>query len=203
MINTKQLRCWIGFLGMMLPWIVLILSIVFGYGFPQSISATYFIEPCVAPFMIILGSASILLCCYKGYDKVDDVLNTVGGILGLCICLFPCSATELPQIGMLHLPAAISNIIHCISAVGFFGILAYNSWFQFTKCEGLPTQNKIARNTIYRMCSIGMIVTFVMLPIMSIFAIPCGVWIVEALALFWFGLAWITKAERFKWLYAD
>jgi hypothetical protein len=48
-----------------------------------------------------------------------------------------------------------------------------------------------------------MIITFVMLPIMSIFAIPGGVWIVEALALFWFGLAWITKAERFKWLYAD
>lgn len=203
MIDTKQLRCWIGVLGMMLPWIVLIISAVFGYGFPESISATYFIEPCVAPFMIILGSASVLLCCYKGYDKVDNILNTIAGILGLCICLFPCSATLLPLIGMFHLPAVISNIIHCVSAVGFFGILAYNSYFQFTKGSENPTPNKLARNKVYRFCAICMVVTFVLLPIFTIFAIPCGVWYIEAAALFFFGLSWLTKAERFKFLFAD
>ena len=80
MINTKQLRCLIGGLGMALPWIVAILSLAFGYGFPDSISATYFVDPCITPFMIILGAASILLMCYRGYEKIDDVINTLTGI---------------------------------------------------------------------------------------------------------------------------
>mgnify|MGYP003302776310 CR=1 FL=1 len=34
MINTVRLRAMLGWLGMLLPWIVLILSMAFGYGFP-------------------------------------------------------------------------------------------------------------------------------------------------------------------------
>jgi hypothetical protein len=41
--------------------------------------------------MVILGAASILLLFYDGYDKSDDIINTIGGIFGLCICLFPCN----------------------------------------------------------------------------------------------------------------
>ena len=39
--------------------------------------------------MIILGSASVLLICYKGYDRGDDITATIAGIFGLLICLFP------------------------------------------------------------------------------------------------------------------
>jgi uncharacterized protein YhhL (DUF1145 family) len=69
MINTVRLRSWLGVLGMLLPWLVLILSVVYGYPFPDSISATYYIDTCIVPFMIILGSAGMLLISYKGYDK--------------------------------------------------------------------------------------------------------------------------------------
>ena len=69
MIDTVRLRAALGWLGMLLPWIVLILALVNGYGFPDSISATYYFDPCVTPFMIILGSAGILLMNYNGYDK--------------------------------------------------------------------------------------------------------------------------------------
>ena len=69
MINTIRLRCTIGWLGMLLPWIVLIMSNIYGYGFPDSISATYYIPTCITPFMIILGSAGLLLFSYKGYEN--------------------------------------------------------------------------------------------------------------------------------------
>ena len=69
MISTKRLRLPLGFLGMLLPLIVLALSLINGYGLPQSISATYYLDPCITPFMIILGASSILLIAYKGYDK--------------------------------------------------------------------------------------------------------------------------------------
>ena len=91
MINTKQLRCFIGLLGMALPIIVVVLSLLYGYGFPDSISATYFIPTCITPFMIILGASGILLMCYKGYTQVDNLINTLAGIAAWGVCLFPCA----------------------------------------------------------------------------------------------------------------
>jgi hypothetical protein len=202
MINTKQLRCWIGGLGMALPWIVAILSLAFGYGFPDSISATYFVDPCIAPFMIILGSAGVLLFCYKGYDIVDNILNTAAGIFGWGVCLFPCAARS-GLIGTFQLPAATSDTIHMISAIGFFGILAYNSFFQFTKGVPDPTPNKKKRNVIFRVCGIGMIASFLLMIPVNIFHIYGGTWFVEAIALAFFGISWLTKANCIPLLFAD
>lgn len=205
MINTKQLRCLIGGLGMALPLIVAILSLAFGYGFPDSISATYFIPPCIAPFMIILGASGVLLFTYKGYDTVDNILNTIAGALGLGICLFPCGATSEPYIGMLQLPANISDVLHMICAIGFFGILAYNSIFQFTKGVSNPTPRKKKRNVIFRVCGIGMIASFVLLPLANFGIInpPHVIWWIETIALAFFGISWITKANCIPWLFAD
>ena len=204
MINTRRLRCIIGWLGMLLPWIVLILSLAYGYKFPDSISATYFRDPCITPFMIILGSAGILLFTYKGYDTVDDILNTAAGVFGLGVCLFPCAARS-GLIGTFQLPASTSDIIHMVSALGFFGILAYNSLFQFTKGSVDPTPNKKKRNVIFRVCGIGMIASFILLPLASfdIIAVPHVIWVIETIALAFFGISWLTKANCYPWLFAD
>ena len=126
MINTVRLRNALGILGMLLPIIVLVLSLVNGLGFPDSISATYYLAPCITPFMIILGAASILLIYYQGYDKQDDIICTLAGVFAMCICLFPCSndkmyaAQLIPEIvGTFSLPRVISGWIHNISAVSF------------------------------------------------------------------------------------
>lgn len=203
MVNTKSLRCIIGWLGMALPIIVLALCLIFGYGLPDSISATYFIAPCVAPFMIILGAASLFLFAYDGYNKVDDIVNTAAAVCGLCVCLFPCAATTEPYIGTFQLPALTSNAIHMVSAIGFFGILAGNSCFQFTKGVADPTPNKKKRNIIFRVCGIGMIVSFLLIIPITIFSIYGGTWLVETIALWLFGISWLTKANRYRWLFAD
>jgi hypothetical protein len=205
MINTRRLRCFIGWLGMALPLIVLGLSLAFGYPFPDSISATYFVPTCIAPFMIILGAAGILLMNYEGYDKVDDTLNTIAGICGLGVCLFPCAATVEPFIGTFSLPASTSDTLHMICALSFFGILAYNSLFQFTKGVGEPTANKKKRNIIFRVCGIGMIASFILMPLASfgVIVIPHVIWVIETIALLFFGISWLTKADRYKWLFAD
>ena len=69
-INTIRLRTMLGWLGMLLSWIV---AALVGY-IPQSISATWYTNACTV-FMIILGSSSILLMSYKGYDWLDDLIN--------------------------------------------------------------------------------------------------------------------------------
>lgn len=196
MINTKRLRCTIGWLGFLLPWIVVILL---GY-FPGSISATYFQEPTITPFMIILGSASLLLFTYKGYDKIDDWINTGAGIFGLMICLFPCGSTSDDIIGTFQIARNVSATLHNVAAIGFFALLSINSLFRFTKHSGEMTANKKKRNIIYIICGIGMIASFGLLLLPSF---PSRIWLVEAIALFFFALSWLTKADYYPWLFAD
>lgn len=213
MINTTRLRCTIGWLGMLLPLIVLILSSVYGYGFPDSISATYYIPTCITPFMIILGSAGLLLFSYKGYDKQDDIICTIAGIFALGICLFSCKTenliqkfpylAELTNVGTFNIIPSISGILHNICAIGFFLLLAYNSLFLFTKSSGIMTENKKKRNTIFRICGVGMAVSFIAIIPINIFKWWGGVWIVETIALAFFGISWLTKADYYPWLFAD
>lgn len=203
MINTKQLRCTIGILGMLLPVIVVLLQFcnpVFKW--PTSISVTWYTNACT-PFMIILGIASVLLMFYKGYDIVDNILNTCAGIVGLGICLFPCwgpGYVANDPVGAFLIPTNISNQIHGICAFIFFGILAYNSFFQFTKTSGDMTKNKKIRNVIYRICGIGMVTSFLILLLPSFYI---QVWLMETIALFFFGISWLTKTDCIPWLFAD
>lgn len=212
-INTLRLRALLGWLGMLLPWIVLALCLVFGYGFPDSISSTYYLAPTITPFMIILGAAGILLISYVGYDKQDDIICTLAGIFGLLICFFPCGTKDLiihwinetlPTIvGTFQLPENTSSIIHNVSAIAFFGLLAYNSFFLFTKSSGEMTEKKKKRNIIYRVCGIGMLASFIFIVPVSIFEIWGGIWLIEAVALTFFGVSWLTKSNIYPWLFCD
>ena len=201
MINTRRLRIVIGGLGMSLSIIVLILSLINGYPFPNSISETYFLEPCIAPFMIILGWASGTLICYKGYELVDDIICSLAGLFGLGICLFPCySGRDVDRIiGTFQLHVRLSDTIHTTCAIIFFILLAFNSLFLFTKSSGEMTKNKKVRNIIFRVCGVGMIASFSLL----LFPIPHVIWVVETVALIFFGVSWITKANCIPFLFAD
>lgn len=194
-INTIRLRATIGWLGMLLPWIVVLLI---GY-FPSSISATWYTNACTV-FMIILGSASFLLISYKGYDLIDDILLTCSGIAGLGICLFPCAVNGVyGKVGTFMIDRATSNTIHNICALTFFCLLAYNSLFLFTKSGGEVTKNKKVRNIIFRVCGVGMIASFLIL----LAPIRCAFWLAEAVALFFFGISFLTKANIYPWLFCD
>lgn len=195
-INTLRLRAMIGWLGILLPWIVVALI---GY-FPSSISATWYTNACT-PFMIILGSASFLLISYKGYDLLDDIVLTCSGIAGLGICLFPCAVSGVyGEVGTFLVDRSISNDIHCICALIFFALMSYNSIFLFTKSSGEKTTKKRIRNAIYIICGIGMLASFLIL-LLPYFRIQ--VWLMETIALFFFGISFLTKADIYPWLFCD
>lgn len=213
MINTVRLRSMLGWLGMLLPWIVFCLA----YSDPAytgyinhiipvgSISATYFISTCITPFMIILGSAGMLLICYKGYTLQDDIICTLAGVAGLGVCLFPCSATSDDFVGTFAMATATSGILHNISAAVFFVLLAYNSLFLFTKSSGEMTKNKKRRNIIFIICGIGMALAFVWIPLAPILGLSFygDTWLVEMIGLTFFGISWLTKSDIYPWLFAD
>ena len=153
--------------------------------------------------MIILGAAGILLMCYRGYTLCDDIINTITGVAAECICLFPCWNGNYDLVGTFQIPVEISMWIHNISAVVFFGLLAYNVLFLFTKSSGEMTPNKKKRNIIFRVCGIGMAASLLAIVFVSIFNIWAGTWAVETAALFFFGIAFLTKADVYPWLFCD
>lgn len=195
-INTVRLRVVLGCLAIALPWIVALLA----GRIPSSISATYYIDQCITPFMGILVSASILLMCYKGYDLQDDIVLSLSGLMGLCICLFPTWTSTKELVGTFQLTPDVSSTIHNISAVVFFILLSYNSIFLFTKGDGAPTKKKKIRNIIYIICGIGMLASFAILLLPSFYI---QVWLVETIALFFFGVSFLTKADIFPFLFCD
>lgn len=195
-INTIRLRVALGSLAILLPWIVALLN----GGIPASISATYYVAECVTPFMIILGMSSAILICYKGYDRQDDLVLSLSGLMGLGICLFPTYKSGIEFVGTFHTPVQISSNIHNISAIIFFILLAYNSFFLFTKGDGNPTKKKKIRNIIYRVCGVGMLASFALLLLPSFYI---QVWLVETFALSFFGISFLTKADVFPFLFCD
>ena len=192
-VDTKRLRILIGLLGMLLPWLVVLVT----WSWPESISITYYSLFAVGLFMVILGSASLLLICYKGYDKGDDATATLAGIFGLMICFFPTKFPDNPELkaGIFQLPSTINVFLHCIGAFGFFGLIAYMSFFRFTKTSGEVTTNKKIRNWIYRICGVGMIGSFLLMLLKLTPNHPDNlVWIVEMIALTFFGISWLVKS---------
>lgn len=199
-IWLKRIRNFIGILGMILPWVSLIGAVLVARtkGIPDdfwetlSISATYYVTP---PLVGILTTASVVLMCYKGYDWRDNLVTTISGVFGAMIVLFPCKCPVAGDIvGFFQLPVNISNIIHCTSAVLFFILLAVNSMFLFTLGE-CNTRNKKIKNIIFRVCAAGMIGALILMPLpIEFFA---KTFIIEAIALTFFGISWLVKGEVF------
>jgi hypothetical protein len=62
------------------------------------------------------------------------------------------------------------------------------------------TRNKKIRNIIYRVCGIGMVASFLILLLPDFYI---KVWLMEAIALFFFALSFLTKADVFPFLFCD
>ena len=88
-------------------------------------------------------------------------------------------------------------------AIIFFALLAYNSFFLFTKGSENPTENKKKRNIIYKVCGIGMVSSFLFMIPVAIFNIHGGTWAIETIALAFFGISWLTKSDIYPWLFCD
>lgn len=195
-INTVRLRIILGILSIALPWIVALLN----GSVPSSISATYYVAQCITPFMGILIAASVLLISYRGYTKLDDIILTLAGVCGLLICLCPTYTASASFVGTFMLPVDVSYIIHNVSAILFFALLAYNSFFLFTKTNGNMTKKKKARNIIYRICGVGMLASFLILLLPTFYI---QIWLTEMFALSFFGISFLTKADVFPFLFCD
>ena len=202
-LSYKALRRLIGFLGILLP-IVLILG---GWLFAkdqiqQSISLYYYSN--MRDFLVgILFVVALFLMTYKGTYVIDNVITTITGIAGLCVAIFPCfnELYETQRVGIFQMYPDKSNIIHLTFASLFFILLAINSIFLFTRKSNPVTPQKLKRNKVYVICGIIILACFLGLIICMLTLTQEQkfdskiILILESVALWAFGVSWLVKGE--------
>jgi hypothetical protein len=201
--SYKNLKIFIGILGMALPVILVLGGLLYpGHTVQHSVSHYYHTD--IRDVLVgTLASASILFMTYLGYGIIDDVLTWAVGIAGVCVILFPCpTSPEVPNavVGVFRLTQEVSGPIHFSFAGAFFLLLAVNSIFLFTLSDQKKMADaKRARNIVYVVCGALILACLAVLLILSLaaqhfFENSSIALVFEAIMLLAFGFAWLVKS---------
>lgn len=191
------LRKTVGWIGILLPFILLLgNTLLFGGSPNQPSISLYYYTPMRDVLVGGLSAVALFLFFYSGYDRRDNITANIAGFFAILVAWFPASETG---------SGGIANTIHFISAGIFLGSLAFFSLFLFTRDDGNPTPEKLKRNRIYIACGAVMSASLFALLVYFIFkredhmSTPFIFW-AETVALAAFGISWLTKGGT---LYPD
>ena len=178
-------RIAVGVVGATLPVVLFVSHFFFGDGsMPDSISAFYY-TPMRNYLVGSLCAQGVFLFCYR-YAPRDNWLSTLAGVLVIVVALSPTAAAGAPT--------TVWNVAHGVAAGGFYLILAYFSYFLFTRSDEPvePGSPKALRNTIYRVC--GVVVALSMLVAFALLrsSVHLLFWW-ETIATLAFSFAWLVK----------
>lgn len=195
--QTHQWRFMLGVICGLLPMACLL----FGWigelrgvnppGWHNSISATYFSNSrdCMA---VALGLCSFFLFTYNGYDIGDRAHTLVAAVSAMLVVVCPCAAVPTPYLGLLALPAWISDAVHMVAAIALFGAFASMTLTQFTK--GKQKQ----KNRLYRICGWTMVAFMALAGLRYILGLPAYLTMICETGMLWaFSVAWIVKSGAF------
>lgn len=202
-ISYNLLRKLIGFIGIFLPVVLIIGSFLSGkYDSVQPSISDYYFTTMGDVFVGSLCAVSLFLFCYKGYDYRDNITANLAAFFAVCIAFFPTS-TDLPRthLGLLE-NESVSSTLHFTSAALFFCCLAFFCLYLFKLSKGYQSKKKQLRNRVYTICGI-IILSSVLILAANAFIVPIQeflkpykpVIVFETIALWAFGISWITKAQ--------
>lgn len=197
LISYMTLRKFIGLIGLLLPFALVIIHVLLAQQavMQGSVSGYYYTD--VRGVLVgSLCAIGVFLFAYRGYDVWDDILTDSAGIFAIGVALFPTApvnpSSRARDIGYVHL--ACAGLL--------FAVLAVIALWQFTKTvPGTErTARKKKRDLVYRTCGIVIAVCLVLVPIESLLiGAPIQrfrplFWL-EAVAVVAFGVAWLVKGE--------
>jgi drug/metabolite transporter (DMT)-like permease len=210
-LSYLTIRKVIGILAILIPILMAFGGMMdgSGKGIRESIS-NYYYSNMQDVFVGILCAVALFLISYKGYDLIDNISSSVAGIAALGVAFFPMSRhindpVNFPQqqhVGVFFLNESHTYPVHITSAVLFFLVIAFISFFLFTKTGGKKmTEGKKIRNLVYRICGIGILFFLTLMIAYNIFPKNTGIdklnpvfWL-ESLALAFFGFSWLVKGK--------
>ena len=203
----RRLRKAIGYLGITLPVLLVVLSFIafFDTQVQRSISDYYYTN-LRDIFTGTLAAAGLFMISYKGHRnpsilKNDQLLTNIAGIMAIGVALIPVTPELESQKIYTLIPYHFDWLgwLHYGFAAMLFGIFALLAINVFTigqnKAEDIPVST-LNENNLYRVCGIAIIILMILVPISEVFELfPYSTLILEALALFFFGTAWLIKGR--------
>ena len=207
-VNYMRLRQAVGWIGTLLPIVLLAGAAFTSTARPGSMSGYYYTDMRDI-FVGTLWALGVFLVAYRGYDKVDDSITNVAGFAAIGVALFPtkpavctagpgaCPASSVTRlsthqqvVGDIHLVLAAVTLIA-------LGLMALRFAKKQTK-QRFATENAIylGSGAIVLGC-VGLAALFALLP-----ASVKGQWpwlfFFEAVAVFAFGVSWFVKGRTIQ-----
>ena len=191
--DYRLLRLLVGVVALTLPVTVSIISA----DQLSSISASYYSEARDV-FVGQLFVVAALLIAYRGHSEFQNWVSNLAALAAVGIALFPVPATN-----QVFSPAAA---VHYGSAAVMFGILAWFCLVPFLHRTRRGGTKKRRRARIYRLCGWGILLSMGAI-ITAMTLLPAEIrerwemiyWL-ESIALWLFGLAWMTAGKVIPYL---
>ena len=197
-LSYLELRKSIGFLGIALPFVVALGTMLLVSGGLMSSISSYYYSIMGDYFVGSLCATGVFMWSYRGYDKRDEIAAKIAALSAIGIALFP----TLPHTGATAVQMAI-GIVHIVFAAVFFSTLIFFALVLFRKTNPAvpPTPEKIIRNRVYTVCGytilacIILIVAVKLLPDNPTLEALNPIFWLEALMIEAFGISWLVKGE--------
>ncbi|MEN8122279.1 MAG: hypothetical protein ABFS35_18180 [Bacteroidota bacterium] len=205
--RAVKVRLGIGYLGLLLPFVLLIGSISCGSCEEVQSSVSNYYHTNMRDILVgILFAVAMFFISYTGYDRRDDIATNISAIAMIGVALFPTSvsSSELTYCIQNVIDNGIISYAHFIFATILFSTLAYISLGLFTiyHKDNMSPQKR-TRNKVYQICGYTIIGSIIIIaiyvfvlkkkfPNLSNFNI---IFWFEAIALIAFGISWLVKGE--------
>ncbi|MBN2612545.1 MAG: hypothetical protein JXB00_13395 [Bacteroidales bacterium] len=206
-VTYRRIRRSIGYLGISLPIVLVILSLVpfFETGVQSSISGYYYtnLREILTGTLCAVG---LFLIRYTGFKssafwKNDNLLTNIAGYMAFGVAFFPVNPDSWVEKVYTLFPvnARIIGYLHYAFASVFFTVLAVISINVFTigqKADEKIKKSFINENNIYKSCGYLMLVFIGLIPVFAYLRLfASSTLLLEALTLFLFGISWLIKGR--------
>ena len=215
-ISYMYLRKTVGWIGTLLPVVLLAGNAIFTTSLPGSMSGYYYTHMRNV-FVGALCALGVFLLAYDGYDEVDRWITNIAGLGAIGVAFCPTKPAARPLtvtqqvVGDFHLFfAAVTFIALGLMALRFAkpgptpdgrtGMRQVRYGLGFAGSSGGQPATRKVRDTVYRACGFT-ILSCVLLAAASNL-LPASVkahwpwlFVFEALAVFVFGVSWFVKGQ--------
>jgi hypothetical protein len=205
--SYRQLRLYVGLIGVLLPLVLVVANWVDGDGVQPSMSGYYY-TPMRNIFIGALWAIGVFLVAYNGYDRADGIITNIAGGSTIAISLFPTTpnnpAVHQVVLGDLHLAfACVSFVMLAVMALRFANYEATPGGLPFGRRLGYAfglTREATAGTPrwaviTYRVCAVTILVCIALVyPGSRVF--EYSLLILEWILLTAFGVSWFIKGSR-------
>lgn len=211
-ITFNELRRIVGWLGILLPFVLSIMLFVLASCAIQDSISQYYYTRMGSYLTGTLCAVGLFLFAYKGYPGESDGLYcNFAAVCALGVAFIPMqlNPTDVPCADCIVFFTKGEHLwryLHYVFAVLLFLTMAYLCYFKFTLTTPgeavTKSSKKFTRNQLYRICGITIFLSIILLAAYKVavminhdLKVNSLTFFLESIMLIAFGTAWLVKGE--------